>query len=81
MAQYKVGDRVRIVSEWRNGCYQNPEGLMDRWLGKTMTIKSWDGTSYQMEEDAGDRGEDCGWYWYPAAIAGWLPLRKTRKNH
>ena len=70
MAQYKVGDRVRIVSEWNNKCYQNYAGLMDHWLGKTMTIKSWDGDVYQMEEDVGERGEGYGWYWYPAAIAG-----------
>lgn len=70
MAEYQVGDRVRIVSEWNNGCYQNPEGLMDCWLGATMTIKSWDGGFYQMEEDAGEREGDQGWHWYPAAIAG-----------
>ena len=70
MAQYQVGDRVRIVSEWNDGCYQNPEGLMNRWLGKTMTIKNWDGGAYQMEEDVGERGEGYGWSWFPAAIAG-----------
>lgn len=70
MARYKVGDRVRIVSEWKGGCYQNPEGLMNRWLGKTMTIKSYNGGSYQMEEDVGEREEDQGWNWFPAAIAG-----------
>ena len=43
MAEYQVGDRVRIVSEWNNECHQNPEGLMDGWLGATMTIKSWNG--------------------------------------
>ena len=51
MARYKVGDHVRIVSEWNNECCQNPEGLMDHWLGAIMTIKSWNGLSYQMEED------------------------------
>ena len=70
MAQYKVGDRVRIVREWNNKCYPNPDGLMNRWLGKTMTIKNWDGGAYQMEEDVGERGEGYGWNWFPAAIAG-----------
>ena len=70
MAQYKIGDRVRIVREWNNECHQNPEGLMDRWLGAIMTIKSWNGVSYQMEEDVGERGENYSWNWYPAAIAG-----------
>lgn len=70
MAEYQVGDRVCIVSEWNNECHQNPEGLMDHWLGKTMTIKSWNGRSYQMEEDVDERGENYGWDWFPAAIAG-----------
>lgn len=70
MAEYQVGDRVRIVSEWNNECHQNPEGLMDHWLGATMTIKSWNGGAYQMEEDVGERGEGYGWNWFPAAIAG-----------
>lgn len=47
MAQYKAGDHVRIVSEWRSGCYQNYAGLMDHWLGAIMTIKSYNGGSYQ----------------------------------
>lgn len=70
MAQYQVGDRVRIVREWRNGCYQNYEGLMDHWLGAIMTIKSYNEGSYQMEEDVGEREENQGWNWFPAAIAG-----------
>lgn len=70
MAEYQVGDRVRIVSEWNNECCQNPEGLMDHWLGAIMTIKSYNGRSYQMEEDVGEYGENYGWSWFPAAIAG-----------
>lgn len=80
MAQYQVGDRVRIVSEWNNECYPNLDGLMNRWLGKTMTIKSWDGTSYQMEEDVGERGEGYGWYWYPAAIAGLVAAAENKEE-
>ena len=78
MAQYQVGDRVRIVSEWNNECYPNPDGLMNRWLGKTMTIKNWDGGAYQMEEDVGERGEGYGWNWFPAAIAGPADAKKYR---
>lgn len=70
MAEYQVGDRVRIVSEWNSECYPNLDGLMNRWLGKTMTIKNWDGGAYQMEEDVGEREEGRGWNWFPAAIAG-----------
>lgn len=80
MAQYQVGDRVRIVSEWNDGCYQNPEGLMNRWLGKTMTIKNWDGGAYQMEEDVGERGEGYGWNWFPAAIAGLVDAAENNEE-
>lgn len=80
MAQYKVGDRVRIVSEWNNECHQNPEGLMDGWLGATMTIKSWNGVSYQMEEDVSERGENYGWDWFPAAIAGLVDAAENKEE-
>lgn len=65
MAQYQVGDRVRIVSEWNDGCYQNPEGLMNRWLGKTMTIKNWDVQGVYYE--SGDRVK---------AVAEWTTMTK-----
>lgn len=78
MAQYKVGDRVRIVSEWNNECHQNPEGLMDRWLGATMTIRKVLGDCYLMKEDIGERRKDSGWYWFSGAIAGPADAEKYR---
>ena len=60
--KYKVGDKVRIVDK-RTGL-MDPNGLMDYWLGKTMTIDAiWDGF-YLMQED------DCEWYWCDDMIAG-----------
>lgn len=66
---YKVGDKVRIVSE-RPQRRWNPK--MDKFLGKTMTIiKSrinGDGVYYYMEEDLDDfLGH---WFWYEDMIAG-----------
>ena len=70
MAKYKVGDKVRIVSE-RPQRYWNPE--MDKWLGKTMTItgsgRNRDGeTYYRMFEDR--TFEHIWWYWYEDMISG-----------
>ena len=69
MAKYKVGDKVRIVSE-RPQRNWNP--YMDKHLGKTMTIiKSGinaEGVYYCMEED---RDDFLGhWCWYEDMIAG-----------
>lgn len=69
MAKYKVGDKVRIVSERPQLCW-NP--YMDKHLGKTMTIiKSGingEGVYYCMEED---RDDFLGhWFWYEYMIAG-----------
>lgn len=65
MAKYKVGDRVRIVEEWGEGCVQNSEGLMDKWLGKVMTIRSVESHRYYtMEEDNGR------WAWSENSLAG-----------
>lgn len=69
MSKYKVGDKVRIVSEWNEGCWQNKEGEMDKWLGKVMTIRKVNDDHYLMEEDNMDR-DGMGWCWLDACIAG-----------
>lgn len=66
--KYKVGDKVRIVSKWVHGCNENPEGRMDKWLGKVMTIRAVDCDCYLMEEDKHERL--YGWHWFEPAIAG-----------
>lgn len=68
--KYKVEDKVRIVSEWGKGCNQNPDGKMDKWLGKNMTIRDiYYGYAYKMKEDATEwRGD--GWIWSENNIAG-----------
>ena len=67
--KYKIGDKVRIVSE-RPQRRWNPE--MDKYLGKTMTIiKSGinnEGVYYWMEEDRDDFFSH--WFGYEDMIAG-----------
>lgn len=69
--KYKVGDKVRIVSEWGEGCYQNLDGEMDKWLGKVMTIRSVDNVRlrYTMREDKNEH-HGLGWFWNENCIAG-----------
>lgn len=73
MSKYKVGDKVIIVSEWGEGCYQNCEGKMDKWLGKVMTIRNITRNrskqAYSMKEDQTENFGN-GWYWNDACIAG-----------
>lgn len=68
--RYKVGDRVKIVDEWVEGCFQNPNGKMDRYLGKTATINrilnGSNGPYYEVREND--------WCWYEPAIAGYAPI-------
>ena len=71
MAKYKVGDRVRIVSTPRLARWN---GVMNKWLGETMTITSVNVNSkgeifYRMAENRGDF-YGCGWYWYEDMISG-----------
>lgn len=70
--KYKVGDKVRIVGEWpKDGsACQNREGLMDKWLGKVMTIREVRSTYCLMVEDQKDRGLRFGWAWNASSIAG-----------
>lgn len=67
--KYKIGDRVRIVSEWGEGCYQNLSGKMDKWLGKIMTVRSieYNISCYRMREDKGEHS-NSGWYWFEDSI-------------
>lgn len=73
--KYKVGDRVRIVEKKVGGCWNN-EGRMDKWLGKTMTIKSVGFACYGMEEDYGDGVFGDGWCWHEHMIAGLADAHK-----
>ena len=67
--KYKVGDKVRIVSEWGEGCHQSQTGRMDKWLGKVMTVRDVGITLYRMVEDIEDN-ESGGWAWTENCIAG-----------
>ena len=56
----KVGDKVKIVDK-KTGEYWSRGGEMDRWLGKTMTIRAIvePGIALMLED---------GWYWHPHMI-------------
>lgn len=63
---YKVGDKVRIVRKRPQRCWNH---YMDKYLGKTMTIRECYLTSYRMKEDYGEYA-GYGWFWYEDMIAG-----------
>lgn len=72
MAKYKIGDKVRIVSE-RTAEHWNPQ--MDKWLGRVMTIRKDEADivtgehfGYKMEEDL--KEGLYGWFWWDDMIAG-----------
>jgi hypothetical protein len=67
MSKYKVGDKVRIVplEKLVKFDWVNDAGEMNKWAGKTMTIRSLDEPYYQMEED---KHEDGGWFWWSEAF-------------
>lgn len=79
MAKYKVGDKVRIVN--RRTISMNCNGEMDKWLGKTMTIRKvlYDSV-YRMREDK----SECngrGWMWHGEMISGLAePEKPTDEN-
>lgn len=62
--KYKVGDRVRIVAK-KDGQGWNPDGDMDKWLGKFMTIRDVSCGCYRMKEDG-----PSGWFWWEHMIEG-----------
>lgn len=44
--KYEIGDRVKIVDEWNKNTNENSDGLMDRYLGATLTIREVDNNCY-----------------------------------
>ena len=67
MAKYKVGDKVRIVSDMPHVDNFNP--LMKKWLGKIVTIRLCVYSTYFIEEDIADR-PPVGWCWQEGWISG-----------
>lgn len=61
----RPGDKVRIVSK-KTGEQWNRLGLMDKWLGKIMTVRENLGNIVLMEEDINEY--DDGWRWHPEMI-------------
>lgn len=66
----QIGDVVKIVEQWvptATGARRwNSDGGMDKWLGKTMTVRTRFPGEVQMLED---QDEFCGgWHWYPEMI-------------
>lgn len=69
---YQVGDKVLIKSEKRIDMFFNPDGYMDKYLGKTMTIKNiHDHNCYKMVEDQ-EEHNGRGWVWNDSCISGKL---------
>ena len=62
--KYKVGDKVRIATKKLIPEYWNDEGEMDKWMGKTMTIKEicLSTLAYRMLEDEKEN-VGRGWLW------------------
>lgn len=67
MAKYKVGDKVRIVTDTLSMDNFNPR--MKKWLGKTVTIRDVLYNAYLIEEDIADR-PPIGWCWQEGWISG-----------
>lgn len=74
LERLKPGDKVRIISEKSNTRGWNVEGEMDKWLGKTVTVKTIIPTTIKnkvMVKIVEDEKENCGhgWFWAPEMIA------------
>lgn len=70
--RYKVGDKVRIKDDISVCRYINKQGLMDKWQGKVMTIRGYEGRCYKMKEDIYEYRDNNtpGWSWHDDMIEG-----------
>ena len=79
LADLHRGDKVKIVDEWGGNIGQNNQGLMDKWLGKTMTIDSIHDSYACMLEDVGDPPGWGRWAWYERMIDYVIPVYEPPK--
>ena len=61
------GDKIKIVDKWYSGCWPNPDGKMDCYLGSILTVNSVQANSNgdlyaNVREDGGK------WKWFGPAI-------------
>ena len=76
----KVGDKVKIVDKKTDAGW-NTRGKMDKWLGKTMTIRDVALCGIvKMREDAREN-DGCGWYWSSSMIDCKIDDRATIEMH
>lgn len=62
-----VGDKVKIIDHWVDGCHQNPDGMMDHHLGTIMTVRDInENDRIRMVEDVDEWHN--GWVWFPESI-------------
>lgn len=59
------GMKVKIVDEWSPNCHRNPDGNMDKYLGRIVTILEVLNDFATIEEDTGDgpRHQEGHWRW------------------
>ena len=77
--KYKVGDKVRIVSQPTPNF--NDGGLMDKYLSTVMTVRKFIGDAYRMEEGYEDFNRSQGWCWREGDIEGLAsPIRKRKQQ-
>jgi len=72
MEKFKKGDKVKIIKKYNTW---NSHGKMDKWLGKTVTIKSYNVASCEIEEDSSENN-GTGWFWNHSC----LELVESEKN-
>ncbi len=57
------GMRVKIVDKWNQNCNRNPDGRMDKYLGKIVTILEVLYGAAIIEEDTDDGPSHQGGHW------------------
>lgn len=70
ISMLQVGDKIRVVDAWPEEGRYNDIGLMDKYLGQILTVRTTntDEGYCCVYEDMHDRPEPMGWCWYSELI-------------
>lgn len=74
--ELKPGMKVRVKRYDQRTNRWNSDGKMDKYMGKSVTVRAIEGNRVKIEEDKNEN-YNCGWIW---SVEDFVPVKFTKSN-